>query len=163
MRGKKTERDSSPRIHCGWLWEERGVYRERRREVTNEKRRREEGEQQFDLRLVSSHLLYTSFLSFLFSGRAASELFGAPGGRLLQGHACPERGEILSAAHVRSLEGTHAQTRLIRCTSTLFHQTGPGYRCTLFPAAFQGASRTTKPLAGPPAPSSSPPAPPPPP
>lgn len=47
---KNKRRDRSPRIHCGWLREDgtRGLQRERRREVTNEKRRKEEGEQQFD-------------------------------------------------------------------------------------------------------------------
>lgn len=53
LRGKTDEekrRDSSPRIHCGWLWEagKRGLQRKRQREVTKEKRRSREGEQQFD-------------------------------------------------------------------------------------------------------------------
>lgn len=72
----------------------------------------EKGEQQFDERCVASLvvLLYVSFFFFFFScgffpsRRAASELLGTPGGRLLRGHAGPERGEVLRAAHVRSLE-----------------------------------------------------------
>lgn len=58
--GKKGKRDSSPRIHCGWLWEDgrRGLQRKRQREVTNKKRRREEGEQQFDSRCVLSLVIY---------------------------------------------------------------------------------------------------------
>lgn len=52
-------------------------------------------------RLSSSPLQKCSvFPSFT---RAASELLGPPGGRLLRGHAHPEGGEILRAAHVRSL------------------------------------------------------------
>lgn len=43
------------------------------------------------------------------------------------------------------------------------YSTAKTERPTLFPAAFQGASRTTKPLAGPPLLSSIPPAPPAPP
>lgn len=85
-----------------------GGFTETQREVTNEKkRRREEGEQQFDSRpvFVSHHLLYRSFWGFFFlSGSAASELLGTPGRRLLQGHTGPKRREVLSAAHVRSLE-----------------------------------------------------------
>lgn len=55
---------------------------------------------------LSSSTLQKFFVVFFFRW-AASELFGTPGGRLLQGHTGPKRGEILSAAHVRSLEQTH--------------------------------------------------------
>lgn len=90
---------SSPRIHCGWLWEERYegfTEKERQREVTNKKRRREEGEQQFDSRLVSSLIIYftevfccfflqmSSFRTFwdprrtLASGSHRSQTWGNP-------------------------------------------------------------------------------------
>lgn len=65
---RKNRRGSSPRIHCGWLWEDgtRGLQRKSDKEgVTNKKRKREEGEQQFDSRFSLSSSTLQKFFFFL--------------------------------------------------------------------------------------------------
>lgn len=101
---KEKRRERSPRIHCGWLWED-STQRKRQREVTKEKSRRKEGRRAaiwLEICFVSHLLLYTSFC---FSpGWGASELLGTPGRRLFRSHTRSKCREILRAAHVRSLD-----------------------------------------------------------
>lgn len=85
------------------------------REVTEEKSKMEEGEQQFESRpvSVSPRLLYRLVFFRSPFGLAASELLGTPGGGLLQGRARPKCGEIFRAAHVGSLKCTKSPFLLL--------------------------------------------------
>lgn len=115
----KTNRRDEISQNSRWLVV--GGRNDRFTEVTEEKSKREEGEQQFESRpgSVSPRLLYKLVFFCSPFGLAASELLGTPGGGLLQGHARPKCGEIFRAAHVGSLKCTKSPFLLLNHPKTM--------------------------------------------
>lgn len=127
-----------PEFIVAGCWESsKGRVTERERRKEGHKRAEEEGEQQFDLRTGLSLIVHRS--CFFVVGFCPEEQ--------LQNFLGPQTDACFGATPVPNVG-----------KSSALLMSG-----ALFPDAFQGASRTTKPFAGPPLLSSPPPAPPPPP